>query len=358
MAFKAHITLSFALISIAAPSHSFADGWDDAQRQPAAWLRTDEGRRIVANVILYQFPSGGWPKNIDMAAPLDDAAKARLRDRPDKSTIDNGATVSQLRFLAGAAAASNDETARAAVLKGLDSLLAAQYENGGWPQSYPNPRGYHAHITFNDNAMGSVLTLLHDVAKGGPPFDFVDAERRRRATLAFAKGIDCILKCQVIVAGRRTAWCAQHDEQTLEPAPARSFEPVSLSGSESVGLIRLLIDVDQPLPEVIDAVRSAVAWLEAVKIRGIRVVSRQTAEGPDREIVADASAGPIWARFYELGTNRPIFTGRDGIVRGSYGEIERERRTGYAYYGTWPASLIDREYPAWCAKLGLLPSQK
>ncbi len=58
----------------------------------------------------------------------------------------------------------------------------------------------------------------------------------------------------------------------------------------------------------------------------------------------------IWARFYEIGTDRPIFTGRDAVVRYRYDEIERERRTNYAYYGDWPRTMIDKEYPAWAAK--------
>jgi PelA/Pel-15E family pectate lyase len=128
---------------------------------------------------------------------------------------------------------------------------------------------------------------------------------------------------------------------------------VSHSGSEKVGLQRILIGVERPSPELIDAVRSAVAWLDSVKITGHRVVTVQTPAGPDRAVIEDAAAAPLWARFYELGTNRPIFTGRDGIVRGSYAEIERERRTGYAYYGAWPANLITRDYPAWCAKWGI-----
>jgi PelA/Pel-15E family pectate lyase len=338
------------LAVIIASVGALADGWDDAQRQPVAWFRIDEGRRVVDNVLLYQFPSGGWPKNIDMAAPLDDAAKARLADRADESTIDNGATVNQLRFLSRAIAATSDDRARDAFLKGFDYLLAAQYENGGWPQTYPNPRGYHAHITFNDNAMAGVLNLLRDAAMGRAPYEFVDAERRRRAEAAVDKGVDCILKCQVIVADRRTAWCAQHDEKTLAPATARAFEPVSLSGSESVGLVRFLMSIEQPSPEVIDAVRSAVAWLDSVQIKRVRVASVRTPAGPDRAVVADETAGPLWARFYEIGTNRPIFTGRDGIVRYGYAEIERERRLGYAYYGNWPAQLLRREYPEWAAK--------
>jgi PelA/Pel-15E family pectate lyase len=342
----------FALVS-ASPSSVNAITWNRAQRQEAEWFKSDEGRQVVENVLLYQFPSGGWPKNTDMAQPLSEAAKKRLAERRrDESTIDNGGTHTQLRFLARAHAATNDERVREAFLKGLDWLLTAQYDSGGWPMFHPPREGYYTYIDFNDNAQSGVMMLMDDVAHGQSPFDFVDADRRKRAAAAFTKGIDCILKCQVVVDGRRTAWCAQHDEKTYAPAPARTFEPVSLSGHESVGLVRCLMRVENPSPEIVAAVQSAVKWLKDVKIEGIRVVRTDTPEGRDRAVEEDSDAPPIWARFYEIGTNRPIFTGRDSIVRYNYGEIERERRLGYAYYGDWPKDLIEEDYPTWAKKWG------
>jgi PelA/Pel-15E family pectate lyase len=286
-----------------------------------------------------------------MAAPLSDAAKRRLAaQRAVPGTIDNGATYTQLRFLARAYAATGEVRIREAFNKGLDYLFEGQYANGGWPIYFPLRGGYEDHIHFNDNSVSGVLMLMDDVARAAAPFDFVDAERRKRASAAFDKGIECILKCQVAVDGRRTAWCAQHDEVTLAPASARKFEPVSLSGHESVDLVRCLMRVDKPSPEIIAAVRDAIAWLKSVKIEGIRIVKIDTPDGDDLAVKEDPAAPPIWARFYEIGTNRPIFTGRDAIVRYRYDEIERERRTNYAYYGDWPRKLIDKEYPAWAAK--------
>jgi PelA/Pel-15E family pectate lyase len=325
--------------------------WNRAQRQPADWFHSGEGKQVVENVLLYQFGSGGWPKNIDMAQMLSEADKRRLANRRrDESTIDNGATYTQLRFLARANAAVPEDRVRAAFLEGLDYLLNAQYENGGWPMFHPPRDGYTSHIDFNDNAMSGVMMLMDDVAAGKETFEFVDARRRERAAAAFAKGIECILKCQVVVGGQRTAWCAQHDENTFAPAPARAFEPVSLSGNESVGLVRCLMRVDNPSPEIVDAVRSAVKWFDDVKLEGIRVVSVETPEGRDRAVKEDLTASPIWARFYEIGTNRPIFAGRSKVVHYRYDQIERERRMGYAYYGDWPEDLLNEEYPAWLKK--------
>jgi PelA/Pel-15E family pectate lyase len=64
-------------------------------------------------------------------------------------------------------------------------------------------------------------------------------------------------------------------------------------------------------------------------------------------VVQDAAAPPIWARFYEIGTNRPIFCDRDGVAKHSLGEIGYERRNGYAWLGYWPRALLEQDYPAW-----------
>jgi PelA/Pel-15E family pectate lyase len=244
------------------------------------------------------------------------------------STIDNSSTFTQLTFLARTFTAQNQERHRESFLKGFDYLLKAQYPNGGWPQFYPNLSGYYKHITFNDGAMIGVLKLLRDVAQAKPAYAFVDQDRRARAAHAVEKGIDCVLKTQIIVNGRRTVWCAQHDEVTLAPAPARKYELVSLSGGESIDIVRFLMSIKSPSPEVIDAIEAAVAWFEQSRVK-------------------DPKGAETWARFYEIGTNRPIFVGRDGVIKYNIAEIEAERRNGYAWYIDDAAKLLNRDYPAW-----------
>lgn len=325
--------------------------WSEILRQPAAWYATAEARTVAAAVLQYQTPEGGWPKNTDMTAPPSAAFLAETKFDHRAPTIDNGATTTQLAYLARIVDATGDAAARAAFERGFDYLLAAQYPNGGWPQYFPLQEGYYTHITYNDNAMVNVLVLLRAAAAGQAPYGFVDADRRVRASAAVEKGIACILRTQVKQDGRLTAWCAQHDEKTFAPAWARKFEPPSLSGNESVGLTAFLMDIEQPSPEVIAAVEGAVAWLEAVKVTGLRMDESPGADGKrDRHVVADPAAPVMWARFYELETNRPVFMGRDSVARYDYNEIERERRAGYAYYGVWPAKLLEKDYPKWRKK--------
>ncbi|MBP6506486.1 MAG: pectate lyase [Opitutaceae bacterium] len=344
--------LDFSRVTI--PPALAAVTWREALRQPAAWYASATARDLADTVLLYQFANGGWPKNREMSRTPAAEAAARggsVHDDEQMPTIDNGATHEQLVFLARVITAHNGTDAhRAAVFRGLDYLLAAQYPNGGWPQFFSLREGYYSHITFNDEAMASVLEVLHDTARGRAPFAFVDASRRTAAAAAVARGVDCILRCQVTVNGVKTVWCAQHDEDTFAPAPARRFEPASLSGSESVEIVRFLMSLDEPSPEVVAAVEAAVAWFEAVKITGLRyeqIAAPDLPKGRDRVVVPDPAAPPLWARFYELSTNRPIFIGRDTIVHYALSEIEHERRTGYRWYDDAPAKLLAKDYPAW-----------
>ncbi len=346
------VILVCLLLPLTAPA---AIPWSAVPRQPDAWHATAEARAIADTVLLYQTPSGGWPKNRDMTRRPALTLPADGRNHTDITapTIDNNATYTQIRFLVRVNAAHSNPRYDAAVRRGLDYLFTAQYPNGGWPQFYPLLPGYYTHITFNDDAMVGVLELLRDVAERRAPFEKVEAAVRDRAATAVQQGIACILRCQIVVNGTKTAWCAQHDERTLAPAPARKYEHISLSGSESVGIVRFLMGVDQPSPEIIAAIRSAVTWLEKVKLTGLRVElipAPDLPHGEDKRVVADPAAPPLWARFYEIGTNRPIFSGRDSIVRYTLAEVEAERRAGYSWYVDAPRKLLDRDYPVWAKK--------
>ncbi|MHC4540361.1 MAG: pectate lyase [Planctomycetota bacterium] len=306
---------------------------------------------------MYQRSTGGWPANIDMARVLSEKDKAGLgkaKSRKD-ATLDNRATHTQIRYLARVCDATGLERFQQACLGGVDYLLEAQYANGGWPQASPRKRRpkYSRHITFNDWAMIGAISVLHDIVNKKPSYTFVDEERRKKAEKAVQKGIECILKCQIIVDGKRTAWCQQHDQISFEPKPARSFEPLAITTAESVGIVKFLMSIDNPPPEIIEVVQGAVAWLDCVKLSGIRQVKKpdnSKERGFDRVVVEDEMAPPIWARLVEIGSNRPIFGDRDSKVHYAMSDISSERRTGYTWYGYWPADLLAKDYPAWQKK--------
>jgi PelA/Pel-15E family pectate lyase len=305
----------------------------------AKWRASDEGRRIADNVVSWQSPHGSWPKN-------GDTASQPYAGQPEKlaGTFDNGATTGELRFLARSVVATGEPRYKGAFLKGLDHILEAQYPTGGWPQRYPPGRGYHRHITFNDNTMVRILEFLREVAESSD-YAFVSGDRRSAAKSAFDKGIRCILDCQIVVAEKRAVWCAQHDEIDLRPRPARSYELESLSGAESAAILKLLMSVDNPSPQVRRAIQAGAAWFELAKITGIRVERK----GGDRVVIQDPDAPPLWARFYEIESGRPFFCGRDGVKKYHLAEIEAERRNGYSWYGQW-GKEVATTYEKWKKK--------
>jgi len=339
------------LLAAGAPAGAAPFVWKGSVPKDPAWTASAEARALAENLLLYQLPSGGWPKNTDMARPLSAAEKTQVAQRTDaEATIDNGATTGEIRALAAIHLATGETRFRAAAEKGIAYLLAAQYPNGGWPQYFPLRSGYYRRITFNDQAMVRTLEVLDDVAAGRSPFGWTDPALRARAADAVRRGVECILRCQIVTAGVRTAWGAQHDEVTFAPAVARTFEPVSLASAESVGIVRFLLRDEHPTPEIVAAVNAAVAWLRAVRIDGAAwetVDAPDLPKGRDRVFRRDPAAGPLWARFYEIGTNRPIFIGRDRVIHYAVAEIEHERRIGYAWYNDSAKSLLEREFPRW-----------
>ena len=313
--------------------------WSTYAKMPADWYASAAGLRATANILSWQSAQGLWPKNNDTTAkPNLDPSKEI------KGTFDNGATVEEMRFLARAFRATMSARCEAAFLRGLDGILAAQYPTGGWPQFYPPGPQYHRHITFNDGAMVRVLKFLREAATSSD-YEFVPEDKRRAAQSAFDRGVACILKCQVVVNGQPTVWCAQHDEKDLSVRPARKYELISLSGAESAGVLEFLMSLDAPTPEVKRAVQGGAAWFEKSKLTGIRVEK----QAGDKVVVSDSAAPPLWARFYEIDTNRPFFCGRDGVKKYRLADIEAERRNGYAWYGNWGESVA-RQYATWSAK--------
>ncbi len=233
------------------------------------WFQSDEGRRVVTNILSWQADDGAWPKNQDNSATPANIPRDRI-----SGTFDNGATLGELRVLAAAFRATGDPQMRDAWRRGTDVILKAQYPSGG----------------------------------------------------------------QVKVDGRRTGWGAQHDAVDLALRPARTFEPISLAVAETAGVLRFLMELEKPTPDIVAAVNDGVAWVLSVRVPRIRQEI-----GPDgKRVVAAPGAVGLWPRFCEYGSNRAIFCGRDGIIRYALAEVPRERRDGYAWYGDWGQSVETR----------------
>lgn len=322
--------------------------------QESSWYGSAESLNVASNILLLQHDNGGWPKNIrfyrDTLNAEQKAKYAALKSDPEETTIDNNATYLEMYFVAKMYQATKDKVYKDAFVKGLAFLHSLQYPNGGFRQ-FDRTNGYYTHITYNDNAMVHALLLMRDVAADNALFAGITEKKdREKAQTSFEKGIDCILKTQYVQSGKKTVWCAQHDEKTLLPAKARAYELPSLSGSESVGILQLLMELPNPSKEVQEAVEAAVAWFEANRIKDHRMQQYVNAEGKyDRHWVASTEGVDVWGRFYELETNKPFVCDRDGIVKYDISEIGYERRNGYSWYTDSPNKILGK-YPKWKSK--------
>ena len=325
---------------------------DEADR---TWYAGDEAARLADAIVSFQTPSGGWSKHTGYAkGPRRPGMQWTSQSDPGKrphyqATFDNSATVHEIEFLAAVWEATHRADCRDAALHGLDFILDAQFPNGGWPQGYPLEGGYHDNITFNDNAMTNVLALLQAATGQDERYAFVDGERKGRLAAAFDRGVACVLAAQVVVDGRKAVWCAQHDPLTLEPTPARAFEPASLSGVESAHLVKFLMGIPKPSPQVIAGIEAGLVWLENAQVKGVAKVKR---DGRTIYVVDASSADVYWARFYDLTTGKPLFPGKNGIVYGSFAEMAAANdKLGYDYYSTLPGSIVRNGQKKWRKRL-------
>ncbi len=333
-------------------------------RESVEWYGGAEAHRIADIVASFQTPAGGWSKNLDMTqhprAPGEHFATDNSNRLPSAAdydaprdvswnyvgTFDNDATITQMRFLAKVIAAQEGSKAtryRASFIRGMDYVFAAQYPNGGWPQVWPLEGGYHDTITFNDDAMLNVLQLLSDAPAGTNEYAFVPKKTRARAAASVKRGLECVLATQIVAAGRRTVWCQQHDPLTLEPASARNYEMPSECAAESARLMQFLMRQSNPDARIVAVVRAAAAWFEETALHDI-AFKFMGAEG--RQRVVAPGAGPLWARYYEVGSDRPIFGDRDKTIHDDVNEISKERRNGYRWYNDDPQVALE-QFAVW-----------
>ncbi|KAF5033037.1 Pectic acid lyase [anaerobic digester metagenome] len=380
--------ISYFIIFIVIPSLAVANNmtWSNFSYEKD-FYSSQEAIIIADRIVQTQRCSGGWgkiispDKHVSLAVLIRDQFDANLYDQRNfykfshrSSTIDNNATHSHIRFLLRSAKVTRNKKYSLAALLGIKYLLSAQYPTGGWPQNFPNTSSYGGYVTFNDGAMVGVMIALREASSG--EYDFIDASVRHDADQAFWRGIDFILKSQIIVDGEKTAWCAQHDPVNYAPVGGRTYELPSISGSESVGIVKLLMGISDPTLQVKDSIKSAVAWFEKTKIIGFdylkiydskfnqsiileykedpqsnsKKVRSFQGRGYDNILVPSKSAKPLWARFYDLENQRPFFVGWDGLKKYDVSKIDIERRTGYKWYGRWPESLLQSDWPKWKIK--------
>ncbi len=259
-----------------------------------------------------QLANGGWWYEIR----LNDKGPAEyyyLKDRGDHekaslfctASLDDRTSQGAINFMMEIAAMTGDRDYHESARKGLDFLLAAQYPQGGWPQLFPpGSSGYHRYLTLNDGASTNAMATLLQGDRQYEDQRYLDSVLRAAQWL-----IDFQLP------EPHQGWAQQY---TLEgkPAAARWFEPAACCSSCTAHVIRALMEVylETGQKGYLSPIPTAIEWLRQSEIRS-----------------------GIWARFYEIGTNRPIYVSEDRKV-----VYEAENlRPGYAWEVGAPASAID-----------------
>lgn len=298
---------------------------------------------IANNFCAWQNEDGGWPKNIDWLAELDvDSVREALQARYRESTLDNRNTWPQIAYLSEAFVQTKNVRYRVAAEKGLRYLLKSQNASGGW-------RGWDVDaITFNDEVMTGTMNLFLDIKAKKKSYAWIKDPLYSDVCKSLDKAIMVTLQCQIEVNGVKTAWCQQHDHVSLVPTKARTFELPSISANESCDILIFLMRIKSPNKMIVEAVESGVKWLEKSRIEGIKLVKVDIPETKiinheypyDLKIEHDADATALWARFYEVETNKPFMCTRQGEKVYKLSEVNPERRVGYAWYGTWPEKIF------------------
>ncbi|GMV98899.1 MAG: hypothetical protein AMXMBFR84_00390 [Candidatus Hydrogenedentota bacterium] len=266
-----------------------------------------EAARKSARALVHgQLQSGGWEYRLEAGTEKRKAYAFRADNNEsgkNVSTLDDNTTQAALQFLMkfDKAVQFKDPSVHEAVEYALAKLMEVQFPNGAWPQRFSGPldpaehpvikasypeswsrdyvqRSYYGHYTFNDGGISDTIDtmlLAHDI---------YDITAYRDSAI---KAGDFILLAQM--PDPQPGWAQQYDAN-MHPAWARKFEPPAITGGESQGVMRTLIQLSLRTGErrFLEPIPRALAYYRASVL-------------PDGRL----------ARFYELQTNRPLFFTKD-----------------------------------------------
>ncbi len=293
-----------------------------------------------------QLLSGGWTYSIEF--DLAQRKKIAYRDGGgtagrNVTTLDDDTTQAALRFLMRIDQALTFQDARIheAVQYALESLLKAQYPNGAWPQGYdrfpepgkhpvqkaaypeswprawPGDGRYWLRYTLNDNALLTTIETVFEASRiygqRAQAAEWANLAARCRA--AAEKAGDFLLLAQM--PEPQPAWAQQYDFE-MHPAWARKFEPPAVTGGESQGVLRTLLELYRETGQTkyMEPIPRALAYLRRSRL-------------PNGGL----------ARFYELQTNKPLYFTSDYQL--TYDG--RDAPTHYAFEVPDATQAIERE---------------
>ncbi len=299
------------------------------------------------NMTTWQISNGGFYKAMadkyKSAYSGGQKSEWRAKDGGDLGTIDNNATIQEMRLLAVRYKETTNNSYKVAFKtsfnKAVNFLLTMQRSKGGLPQVWPKRGNYSDQITLNDNAMIRAMVTMMDIANKTSPFDsdIIDEATRSKMQGAMDKAIDYLLKAQIVNNGNLTVWCAQHDTANYAPRPARAYELESKSGSESVGAVWFLMNWPEQSEAIQKSIKGAIDWYKRTKVTGLSF--SQSAGFQEK------SGSVLWYRFYEVDNDNFFFCDRGGASTKTqdFSKISEDRRTGYQWAGNYGSDLLSTE---------------
>lgn len=218
-------------------------------------------------IVALQNEDGGFqvlPDNYEMSQK-----ETGLGSMKDVSSVYNGATTSELKYLAKYITANKPEDSKYqdAFVKGIKYLLTTQHDNGGWSMNPGSGSGFNANIEVGNKAMTEVLTLLSDIAILNNQ-DYVFARKAMNVDeikSAVEKGNDFIVKSQISNNNKKSGWATQYDKSG-NVTMGHTYERESVSSYTTKDVIDYLMTIHNPSQDIKDAVESAYSWLKNVKI--------------------------------------------------------------------------------------------
>ena len=300
------------------------------------------------NMTTWQIANGGFDKahadKYKSAYSGGEKSSWRAKDGGDLGTIDNNATIQEMRLLAvrykETTNSNYKSTFKSSFNKAVNFILTMQRSKGGLPQVWPKRGNYSDQITLNDNAMIRAMVTMMDIANSASPFDsdIIDDETRSKMSGALDKAIDFLLKSQIVNDGKLTVWCAQHDTNSYTPVGARAYELPSKSGSESAGAVWFLMNWPNQTTEIQNAVKGAIAWYKKTRVTGLYFNKKAG-------VFEQRDGNVLWYRFYEVNNDNYFFCDRDGASTKTqdFTKISEERRTGYQWAGDYGTALLSTE---------------
>ncbi|MDP3740656.1 MAG: pectate lyase [Hyphomonadaceae bacterium] len=289
--------------------HAFLDAYH-ATGDEQFWRAAVAATRAL---IAAQHPSGGWNYIHDFAgeASLKDwyatigASGWRLEEFQHyygNATFDDAGTSEASQLMLRMHLEKKGDEFRAPLEHAIRFVLDSQYPVGGWPQRFPFAEAaslhgmadYTRHITFNDDVAGENIKFLIMVWQ---------TMGDKRAIDPIKRAMDCFKATQQ--PKPQAAWGLQHAVADLEPAAARSYEPLAFVTHTTANNISQLMNFYELTGDLsyLERVGEALDWLDSVKLPA--------------GVANDRRTHPT---FIEIGSNRPLYVHRKGsnVVNGAY----------------------------------------